>query len=153
MIITRFSSLLLGLALSTGLLFSFQNCAPVGTKAKFEVVDAECNNAGGCAPAASQDETIDQASQVQQPAPVPAPSPSATPVFGPAVPPPPTQTTVLMYNFVAGDKATCEQSVLNRLGQSVTCTIGGGCGVSCGMPDGGNCVSANPSLYGACIMN
>lgn len=55
-----------------------------------------------------------------------------------------------LYNFVAGDKATCEKSIKDHLGLVRTCKIGGGCGVSCGMPSG-TCPSANPNHYGACI--
>lgn len=57
-----------------------------------------------------------------------------------------------LYNFVAGDKATCERSIRDRLGLTVSCRVGGGCGVSCGMPSA-TCPSANPSYYGACIQH
>lgn len=62
-----------------------------------------------------------------------------------------TQTTTpsSLYNFVAGDKATCESNIQTRLGRSGTCSLGGGCGASCGAP-GGTCASANPTLWGAC---
>lgn len=58
--------------------------------------------------------------------------------------------TPKLYNFVAGDKATCEQSIKDRLGLTKTCQIGGGCGISCGKPSG-SCASANPNHFGACI--
>ncbi len=58
--------------------------------------------------------------------------------------------TMQHFNFVAGDKTTCEASIKSRLGIRAACTIGGGCGVACGMP-GPLCNSANPSVYGACI--
>ena len=55
------------------------------------------------------------------------------------------------FNFVAGDKETCEGLIQRRLGiMNPTCRIGGGCGISCGMP-GSNCPSANPQHFGACI--
>lgn len=62
------------------------------------------------------------------------------------------QSAKLLYNFVAGDKATCESSIVFRLGFSASCSIGGGCGLSCGMPNGA-CPSANPSAWGACLLN
>ncbi|MBX3019576.1 MAG: hypothetical protein KF767_16935 [Bdellovibrionaceae bacterium] len=61
-----------------------------------------------------------------------------------------TVETPKLYNFVAGDKATCEKSIKDRLGLTKTCKVGGGCGISCGKPSG-SCVSANPKHYGACI--
>jgi hypothetical protein len=63
-----------------------------------------------------------------------------------------SQPEKLLYNFVAGSKADCENSVRNRLGITATCSIGGGCGLSCGEPNGG-CPSANPTLWGLCIRN
>ncbi|MCB9061584.1 MAG: hypothetical protein H6622_08690, partial [Halobacteriovoraceae bacterium] len=60
-------------------------------------------------------------------------------------------TEEALYNFAAVDKVTCESSVSARwAGKTATCTIGGGCGASCGKP-GGGCSSANPTLWGACI--
>lgn len=59
-------------------------------------------------------------------------------------------STLKLYNFVAGDKASCESSVFSRLGQNVSCSIGGGCGASCGEPSS-SCVSANPNSWGACV--
>ncbi len=62
------------------------------------------------------------------------------------------------FNFVAGDIATCNQSVSTRhriaAGTEVAyseCKIGGGCGLSCGKPNGTTCVSANPSNPGTCF--
>jgi hypothetical protein len=55
-----------------------------------------------------------------------------------------------LYNFVAGSKDTCENSIYERLGIRETCRVGGGCGLSCGMPSA-SCASANPINYGACI--
>lgn len=60
-------------------------------------------------------------------------------------------------NFV-GEAATCDESIRNRyhdatgkeLGSGIRCQVGGGCGVSCGKPNGSNCLSANPTLFGAC---
>lgn len=61
-----------------------------------------------------------------------------------------TVPEVIQYNFVAGSKDVCEQSIKERLGITQSCHVGGGCGVSCGAPNGG-CPSANPSLWGACV--
>ncbi|MBI5201382.1 MAG: hypothetical protein HY925_07335 [Elusimicrobia bacterium] len=84
----------------------------------------------------------------------PGPScPSANPAgygfcLDPADPSLPPQT----YNFVvAGSVADCNNAIkTSGLGVNATCSIGGGCGVSCGMP-GPGCPSANPSLPGACF--
>ena len=52
------------------------------------------------------------------------------------------------FNFVAGDRFTCENSIQSRLRLTASCKIGGGCGLSCGVPNGTTCLSANPSTYG-----
>ncbi|MBI4348063.1 MAG: hypothetical protein HY553_14495 [Elusimicrobia bacterium] len=67
----------------------------------------------------------------------------------PGATPTPSPGATQLYNFVAGDKATCERSMVSR-GLTGACTLGGGCGVSCGRP-GPSCPSANPSLWGACM--
>lgn len=80
---------------------------------------------------------------------------AASPAFSPSgggsgstTPPPPS---TLMYNFVAGDKATCEKSITERLGvKSIKCRVGGGCGISCGKASS-TCESANPDAFGACV--
>ncbi len=53
------------------------------------------------------------------------------------------------YNFVASTKAACESSIVSR-SLTGTCTLGGGCALSGGMPSTIN-PSANPTLWGACI--
>jgi peptidoglycan hydrolase-like protein with peptidoglycan-binding domain len=54
-------------------------------------------------------------------------------------------------NFVAGSKATCENSVTERFGSLVgTCSIGGGCAAG-GVVPSTSSPSANPNHWGACI--
>jgi hypothetical protein len=63
------------------------------------------------------------------------------------------------FNFVGGDIDSCNSSIRSRYreatGKSLAnnnfCSLGGGCGVSCGKPNGTTCVSANPSNMGACF--
>lgn len=57
----------------------------------------------------------------------------------------------LSYNFVAGDKATCEATIIGRLGASASCTFGGGCTHDGQAPSPSN-LSANPGAWGACII-
>lgn len=100
---------------------------------------------------------------VPSPPPIPAPS---TILTSPPAPPPPVTTSASTsdvvslpviisgsgrFNFVAGDKAICENSIQTRLGISASCVIGAGCGLSCGAPNGTSCVSANPTHPGSCI--
>ena len=63
-----------------------------------------------------------------------------------------TEVATQMYNFVAGSQADCENSIYQRLGVQLRCTIGGGCGISCGKPGVNNCTSANPQLFGRCVL-
>lgn len=77
---------------------------------------------------------------------VAAPIASTTPAT--FIPPIGTQK----FNFVAGDRFTCENSIQSRLRLTASCKIGGGCGLSCGVPNGTTCLSANPSAYGTCIL-
>ncbi len=58
----------------------------------------------------------------------------------------------LTYNFIAREQSVCEASVQRRLGLNESCRIGGGCGMTCGIPNGTTCVSANPTRWGACII-
>lgn len=121
-----------------------------------EIVDAECVSASGCASAASLVQ-VDQTSQQTQTQIqtnqnqaqnysgfIVGPTHITQAEFGPVA------QDETLYNFVAGDKSSCEYSIQSRLGLVHTCTIGGGCGQYCGMPSS-SCQSANPSLYGACI--
>jgi hypothetical protein len=83
----------------------------------------------------------------------PAPTVVATPSPAPFTP---INNDVGNYhNFVADDQATCEAAIVNHLGTGSwvpkTCTIGGGCGVTCEKP-GPNCPSAYPKKWGACII-
>jgi hypothetical protein len=100
----------------------FQNCG----KSTFDtispqIVDASCQVSTGCFSAGSV--TDPATTQVQ------------------------SQT---LYNIVASDEATCEATIQSQLGKRGTCTLNGGCGVSCGAP-GPQCATANPGLYGACV--
>ena len=62
-----------------------------------------------------------------------------------------TPSSSALYNIVAGDIATCNSLVASHVGAGYpSCQIGGGCGISCGVP-GASCPSANPSLPGACL--
>lgn len=68
-----------------------------------------------------------------------------------AAEPEPEQDPSKLINVVhGGGKAPCEALIRETFGVVVTCTIGGGCGVSCGMP-GPDCPSANPRHWGACL--
>ena len=53
-------------------------------------------------------------------------------------------------NFVAPDKATCEKSLASN-GCPGTCSFGGGCGMTCGVPNS-SCASANPNGWGSCVL-
>ena len=69
----------------------------------------------------------------------------------PAAAPTPTPPANRYVNVVDGrGKAACDQTVKSRYGANYQCSLGGGCGLSCGAP-GPNCNSANPQHYGACI--
>lgn len=68
-----------------------------------------------------------------------------------AAEPEPEQDPSKLINVVhGGGKAACEAVIRENFGIVATCSIGGGCGVSCGMP-GPDCPSANPGLWGACL--
>ena len=135
----------LSFSILAGLVFSFQNCAGKNFDTAPVVVDVECNKADGCASAASTSE--EDQTQTGAPATVTTVQPGGGFVVGPS-----TSTHNQTYlNFVAGDQHTCEASVVSRLGRSVTCTIGGGCG-NCGIPST-SCASANPDAYGACVLH
>ena len=55
-----------------------------------------------------------------------------------------------LFNFGASSKSVCEGLISTRFpGKTGTCTIGGGCGLSCGKPSN-TCQSANPSFWGLC---
>lgn len=131
----------LSFSLLAGLIFSFQNCSGKNFES-IPVVDVECNVAEGCSSAAS---TADE--EETPPADVTPVQTGGGAVFGPS--PATNQHTYL--NFVAGDQHTCEASVVSRTGKHVTCTIGGGCG-NCGIPSA-SCASANPTVYGACVLH
>ncbi len=59
---------------------------------------------------------------------------------------------LVLQDFVTGGgQAACDADVKNSFGYSPkACTLGGGCGQSCGLP-GSNCPSANPNSWGACF--
>lgn len=62
------------------------------------------------------------------------------------------------FNFVAANQNDCNNSIQERhrystgsnTKSSVSCKVGGGCGISCGKPNGTSCLSANPNVMGAC---
>ena len=58
---------------------------------------------------------------------------------------------LIFYNFVSASKKQCEEDILAKLNVAAICSIGGGCGVGCGKPNGEDCFSANPKQWGACI--
>jgi hypothetical protein len=91
---------------------------------------------------------------VEQP-PAPPPPPTTTTATATTTTPTTTSTTTsatpLLYNFGASDRLTCEANIFSRLGLKASCNIGAGCGSSCGIPNGSTCLSANPSVWGACI--
>jgi hypothetical protein len=60
------------------------------------------------------------------------------------------------FNFVAGDETTCTNSVhsskwFSSFPINIKCLSGGGCGLSCGIPNGTSCLSANPQHPGMCL--
>ena len=73
--------------------------------------------------------------------PIPQADPGST--AAPSIPPPAQTATVLststIYNFAAGEQASCERSVLAGLGHPGTCTVGGAC------------AGTSAVLYGACL--
>lgn len=142
---------------SATLFLGFQNCGNTHfSSSQPSVVDAACNVAEGCASAASTQSTQTTQSQTNstpttqsQTNSSPVTQSSNTSQTTNSQPSSPTGSN--FHNFVAGDKATCEQSVMQRLGVSATCTISGGCG-NCGVP-GPSCATANPGLWGVCILH
>lgn len=54
------------------------------------------------------------------------------------------------YNFVAGDKSTCELQIARRFGVNVSCSLGGGCSIDGNVPSASH-PSANPNEYGSCL--
>ena len=62
------------------------------------------------------------------------------------------------FNFVASNQSDCSNSIQERhrystgtnTKNSVSCRVGGGCGITCGKPNGTSCLSANPNNMGAC---
>lgn len=59
----------------------------------------------------------------------------------------------IYLNYVADNKDGCELSIEQSLGKKESCQLGGGCGVDCGKPNSSTCESANPTLWGACILS
>jgi len=125
---------------------AFQNCSGSKFATVPPIVDAVCDVGSGCVSAASTGDEESEDSDDNT-------NPIVTPVNVPAT----TNNSDLnstdprnLYNFVAGDKKDCENSIQERLGKSIACTVGGGCGVSCGFPSS-SCPSANPTYYGACV--
>jgi hypothetical protein len=173
----KFIFLLMGISALT---ITFQNCSrghsnpsenSSSEKTTTASMESESISTAGTgskeqiATSASQSSTPKQlpANQERQPATSPRadkepPSPSGT-TPAPKVPPAPISTTV---NIVAGDSKSCGLAVADfirtKLSSGVmsvvapSCKIGGGCGVSCGKPNGTSCVSANPNSYGACLI-
>lgn len=83
-----------------------------------------------------------------QPTPTPAPVATSTPTPAPTAPAP---TPPISRNFVAGDQASCEAAILQALGRSGACSMGGGCTLDGQVPSPSN-PSANPSAWGACLI-
>jgi hypothetical protein len=77
-----------------------------------------------------------------QSVPAPTPAPGRQPNSEP--------TPVLRYNFVAGSKVDCEDSIRARFGIQMSCSIGGGCAITGEFPSA-QFPSANPQHWGACF--
>lgn len=174
---SRFMKLGFLLATSCLLSVSFQNCSATSFQAKesSKIIDAACNVPEGCQSAASDTKapTLSEGNASQSstsaansnsnanynnssntspasttPANQASDSGQQSSDSSEVAPIPPIRDP--LYNFVAGEKATCEASIFSTFGKYGTCSIGGGCGLSCGNP-GGSCVSANPYAWGACL--
>lgn len=126
-----------GLILSL-LVVSFQNCSPK-------------NFSAAPVPNSSTNASSSSDSEPREPAAPLSPSQPPTPII-------PAATT---FNFVSVNENDCDLAtadfIRTKLNSDVLvvtspkCRIGGGCGVSCGKPDGVNCLSANPTSFGACV--
>jgi len=67
------------------------------------------------------------------------------------VPPSAGNNSRRFANIVDGrGKAFCDQTAAANFGPGYQCSLGGGCGISCGIPNA-NCRSANPQHYGLCV--